>query len=170
VLDLEVEHAFDLVLMCELLEHVPERDRLLGVAARALKPDGRLVVTFPPYWSPFGGHQQLASTWLRAIPYAHYLPAPLFFRLARIGDNPYMTREDAIDDVVSVRRTRLTIAGAERGFRRAGLRILRRRMWLLRPEYRVRYGVRPLPARIVGSVPLLRELGVLGADYLLAPR
>jgi hypothetical protein len=69
-----------------------------------------------------------------------------------------------------VRRTRLTINGAERAFRRAGLRIVRRRTWLLRPEYRVRYGVRPLPARIIGSIPLIRELAVFGADYLLAPQ
>lgn len=39
--------AFDIAFSCDVLEHVYDRDRLLGEAARTLRPDGRFIATFP---------------------------------------------------------------------------------------------------------------------------
>jgi len=167
LLELDAEEQFDLVLLCEVLEHVPDTKHLISVAARALRPGGHMLVTFPPYWSAFGGHQQVASTWLRLVPYAHYLPAAAFFRLAAVHDNPYMSAASAIDDMASVRRTRLTLRIAERAFDAAGFETVARDFWLVRPEHEIRFNVRRRHARVVGGVPGLREGVVMGATYLL---
>jgi SAM-dependent methyltransferase len=160
---------FDLVLLHDVLEHVHEPVRVLEAVRAALAPGGRAYVSFPPYWSAFGGHQHLAAGFARAVPYVHYLPARLFFRMAAPGDNEYMAHDDSMDDLVSVRRTRLSIAKAERAVAHAGLAVVSREFFLLRPEYTVRYGFPTVAAGALGSIPLVREVAVNGAFYLLAP-
>jgi SAM-dependent methyltransferase len=157
----------DLVLLCEVLEHIPESERMMEVVRQVLSPSGHALVTFPPYRSPFGGHQQYASTWLRFTPYAHYLPEAVVLRLARIEDTAYMRGVDAVEDMRSVRRTRLSLRRAERAFRRAGLEVRARTLYVLRPEYFVRYGLRPRVAHVTGRIPGLREIATMGAYYLL---
>jgi SAM-dependent methyltransferase len=168
VLDVAADEAFDLVLALEVLEHVPDTVAFMTVVRRSLAPGGRAVVTFPPYWSAFGGHQHYASTWVRLAPFVHYLPARLVLGLARIPDSTYMSRSDAIADWRQVRRTRLTIARAEAAFATAGLRICDRTLYLVRPEHELRYGVaaRELPAPL--DRPGVREVLASGVRYLLA--
>jgi SAM-dependent methyltransferase len=160
--------SFDLIVLHDVLEHVVEVDDVLRASAARLAPEGRLLVVFPPYGSAFGGHQQLAEGWARAAPFLHLLPAPLFFRLARpAAGNEYMTVEDALGDMQAVRRTRLTLAKAERAFKRAGLETADRELFLVRPEHSLRYGIRARGAGPLGRLPVVRELAVSGAYYLL---
>ena len=70
------------------------------------------------------------------------LPGRVFFRVARPGEKEYMTAEGSLEDMVSVRRTKLTLGRAERAFARAGLEVVDRELFLMRPEYTVRYGLK----------------------------
>jgi SAM-dependent methyltransferase len=159
---------FDLVVLHDVLEHVVDIGAVLRAARRSLTPEGRVFVSFPPYWSAYGGHQHLAAGPARFVPFIHLLPSRAFFRLARPADNEYMSSGDSLDDMVSVRRTRLSVGRAERAFAREGLGVANRELYLLRPEYTVRYGVRAIPLRRAGRVPVLREAIPTGAFYLLA--
>jgi SAM-dependent methyltransferase len=162
--------TFDLVLMHDVLEHIPEYEGAVVAVAQALRPGGHLFVTFPPYYSPFGGHQHLAGNRARNVPFLHVLPRRLFFRLARPVANEYMTAEAARADMASVRATRLTLRRAERAFARAGLELVDRDLFLLRPEYTVRYGVKSRRAGVLGRLPLVREALVGGGFYLVRRR
>ena len=161
------ERTYDLVLLHDVLEHIVDYERV--VAAAAVAPDGRLFVSFPSYYSMVGGHQHLAAGPARLSPYIHFLPERLFLRLAQPADNVYMSRDDSLADMLSVRRTKLSLRKAERAFRRVGLALVDAEFFLLRPEYGVRYGTPNLRARGVGRIPGLRELFVNGAFYLLRP-
>ena len=46
--------SFDTVISCETIEHVPEPKRAVAELARVLKPGGRLFLTTPNYFGPFG--------------------------------------------------------------------------------------------------------------------
>jgi ubiquinone/menaquinone biosynthesis C-methylase UbiE len=46
--------AFDTVISCETIEHVPDPARALRELARVLKPGGRLLLTTPNYLGPMG--------------------------------------------------------------------------------------------------------------------
>jgi SAM-dependent methyltransferase len=166
-LDQEVR-LYDLILLHDVLEHVPDGTAVLETAARSLAPGGRVFVSFPPYYSMVGGHQHLARGWARAVPWIHYLPERAFLRLARPADNEYMSAGDSLDDMLSVRRTRLTLGRAERAFARVGLVAADEELFLSRPEYTLRYGWPTVRAGLVGRTPVVREAFVNGAFYLLA--
>lgn len=157
----------DLVLLHDVLEHVPSYDDALAATRRALTSGGHVFVSFPPYFSAFGGHQQLARGQARRVPFVHFLPEGLFFRFAEPSANEYMTADGARDDLRSVRSTKLTLGDAERAFARAGLAAADRELFLVRPEHAVRYGVKARSAGPLGRLPGVRELTVNGAFYLL---
>jgi SAM-dependent methyltransferase len=161
---------FDLVLLHDVLEHVVDCGAVLDAARRSLAPGGRVFVSFPPYWSSFGGHQFLASGRARAIPFVHLAPERLFLRAVRPADNAYMRGDDSFEDIVSVRRTRLSLAKAERSFDGSGLGPVAKELFLLRPEHTVRYGLPTVRAGALGRVAGAREVLVSGAFYLLAAR
>jgi hypothetical protein len=135
-----------------------------------LRNSGHVFVSFPPYYSAFGGHQQLARGSARRIPFVHLLPERLFFRYAQPGTSEYLTSNEALEDLQSVRRTRLTLGGAERAFAAASFEILSRELFVVRPEYRVRYGLTTRAAGVLGRLPGVRELVVNGGFYLLRRR
>jgi SAM-dependent methyltransferase len=163
---LRADPRFDIVLLHDVLEHLEEPVAALQTAAGLLAENGKIFASFPPYYSAFGGHQQLAAGRVRAIPFLHLLPARAFFRLARPSANEYMSSENALVDMLSVRRTRLTLRTAEQAFAQAGLEIVDRALFVVRPEYTVRYGMTKRGAGPLGRIPLLRELAVNGAFYL----
>ncbi len=164
------EPRFDLVVLHDVLEHIPDYDRALHMIRRSLRAEGHVFVSFPPYYSAFGGHQQLARGRARFVPFTHYLPARIFFRVARPGEQEYMTAAGALEDMLSVRRTRLTLSVAERAFSRAGFEVEERELFLVRPEYTVRYGLASRTAGLLGRIPVAREALVNGAFYLLRAR
>ncbi len=163
----ETGEPFDLVLLCEVLEHIPRFGDVLtlgSAAARSRRLRLRLVPTVP---LALRGAPQLASNVLRFLPYVHYLPERAVLPLMHVEDNAYMSRAQALEDLTSVRRTRLTIGRFEQVISRTALRRVARSFYLLRPEYRVRYGTPVIELRGLGRVPGVRELLVMGAYYLL---
>ena len=66
---------FDLVLLHDVLEHVPEYGRALDAIRSSLRAGGYAFISFPPYYSAFGGHQQYARGLARFTPFVHLLPA-----------------------------------------------------------------------------------------------
>src|SRR5262249_27760351 len=44
----------DTVISCETIEHVPDPSRAVAELAQVLKPGGRLFLTTPNYFGPFG--------------------------------------------------------------------------------------------------------------------
>lgn len=49
-------NTFDFIFLCSLIEHIKEPKTMLSEIKRVLKPDGWLYLSFPPFYSPIGGH------------------------------------------------------------------------------------------------------------------
>jgi 2-polyprenyl-3-methyl-5-hydroxy-6-metoxy-1,4-benzoquinol methylase len=60
--------AFDTVVCCETIEHVPRPRRALAELARVLAPRGRLFLTTPNYLGPLGCTGCIAGWWGDASP------------------------------------------------------------------------------------------------------
>ena len=159
---------FDIVLFRDVMEHLESPATALGIARRFLAPGGVVLVVFPPYYSPYGGHQQILPRKkflfvpYNKLPYLQWIPKPLFLRLVR-GDAP-PNRE-----VARLNGIRLTISKFEREMSRAGFVARGKTLYLSRPSFALRYGLPVVEAGILGRVPFAAEALVSAAHYLLAP-
>ncbi len=156
------QKQFDLVIMRDVIEHLDDTERALAVVEELLAPGGAVLVTFPPYFSPYGGHQHLLKTPLAAFPWVHVLPKPLFSwivnRSSRAADR---------DEVLRLRQIALTIRTFERAVAHTGLRIIRSQCYLLRPVFRFKFGLPSLELpRLIARTPLA-EVFALEAFYVL---
>lgn len=68
------DNSVDIIICASLIEHVSEPRNLLSEIERALKPGGCTYISFPPYYSPIGGHEY--------SPF-HYLGESIALRLVR---------------------------------------------------------------------------------------
>ena len=50
------DNEFDFIFSCSLIEHIKLPENMLVESRRVLKPKGFLYLSFPPFYSPFGGH------------------------------------------------------------------------------------------------------------------
>ena len=71
---------FDVVIMHDIVEHVPDTEMLMRECKRILKPGGILYVTFPPYFFPYSGHLWNLTSKIKYLPYAHLLPKKILYR------------------------------------------------------------------------------------------
>jgi SAM-dependent methyltransferase len=146
---------FDLVVMKDVIEHLPDHRRALDHIAGMLKPRGYLFVSFPPWYMPFGAHQQMFGSSLKFVPYTHLLPRTWFRRLAqRFNEPPAL-----IDELAALYNSRLTLAAFHHLLRQVPFIVLRKRLYLFNPIYKYKFGLPPIPLpAIVAYLPVIREI------------
>jgi SAM-dependent methyltransferase len=159
---------FDIVMFRDVMEHLESPAAVLRIVRRFLSPVGVVLVVFPPYYSPYGAHQQILPKKkfllipYNKLPYIHLLPERIFLRLVR-GEGP------SNEEVARLSTIRLTIRKFEREIREAGFVEREKRTYLSRPSFALRYGLPVVDAGILGRVPLVAEAAVTAVYYLLAP-
>ncbi len=156
---------FDLVMLHDVFEHLEQKDATLQKLREFLSPRGTMLITFPPYYSAFGAHQQHLRARFARLPFFHLLPFAMSRLLPRLSNEP----PEAVRESMKLARLRMGMRSFEEVSRRNGLEILFKRAWLIGPNH-IRYGLRPLSAGWLSRVPLLGELLCAGVAYLLAPR
>lgn len=144
---------FDLIIMRDTLEHIPNQDELLCHVKQFLKPNGMLFVSFPSWKSPFAGHQQICSSILRRMPYFHLLPHRMYAFVLRIfGESEYKVR-----GLLEIRDTRIYYQRFLRFIKRNQLRVSRIDYYLINPSYEVKFKLRTCKLCSLLSIPYIRE-------------
>jgi SAM-dependent methyltransferase len=155
-----LKRTFDLIVIRDVIEHIPDKDTVFEHLNALLKADGFIYITFPPRFSPFGGHQQNGRSILRTIPYLHLLPPPMIRALGKItGEYPHI-----VESIITQRRIGLGIGQFQDLCALHGYRIHRKDLFLFRPVFQARYG---LAAKRMPDIPAVREFLVLGCECLL---
>ena len=155
-----LEH-FDLALLRDVIEHLDDAETALRNIRQVLKPSGVLYVTFPPYYSPFGGHQQTLVNWASRIPFMHLLPERVFEKMIASG------RDADKVEVRRLRRIRMTTSKFRHAATNAGYTIADEKLYFIRPVYKMKFGLNPVSADIVKGLPYVRDVVALEAGYLL---
>ncbi|MFN3781163.1 MAG: hypothetical protein ACK4SO_03190 [Candidatus Kapaibacteriota bacterium] len=126
-----------------------------------MKPNGWLYVTFPPYYSPFGGHQHLLQISIGKVPFIHWLPDSILNPLIKNG------RPADLNEVKRLRSIRLTVKKFLTSVRNSGLTILHSDFFIVRPVYKFKFGLKPIPLPIPFSSTFLREVLATEASFIL---
>ena len=155
-----IKRKFDLIVIRDVIEHIPDKDTVFEHLNALLNADGFIYITFPPRFSPFGGHQQNGRTILRKIPYLHLLPPPIIRAFGKAtGEHPHV-----VESIIKQRQIGLSIRQFEELCARHRYRIHRKDLFLFRPVFQVRYG---LPTKRMPDLPGVREFLVLGCECIL---
>jgi ubiquinone/menaquinone biosynthesis C-methylase UbiE len=157
------DRRFDLVTLHDVFEHLDQKPAMIARLKKYLKPGGKLLITFPPYYSAYGGHQQHLRTWFARLPFFHLVPFSGSFILPRLeGEAPHVVAE-----VQKLGRLKMGMKKFERVASRGGMHVDRREAYLISPNH-IRFGLRPVPAGFLARVPLVREFACTGVIYLLS--
>ena len=80
--------VFDLIIMRDVIEHIPNQEFFMQYVKKFLKPNGVIFFGFPPWQNPFGGHQQVCQSKLSKTPYFTYFPPTLSQDVRTFREDP----------------------------------------------------------------------------------
>jgi SAM-dependent methyltransferase len=152
---------FDLVLLRDVIEHLDNPSLALRRISELLNDDGYLYVTFPPYYSPFGGHQHQLGNFASKIPYIHWLPRKLFHLVIKNG------RPADAEEVRRLKSINLTIKKFMDIVSKNGFEIVDERYFLIRPVYKYKFGLNSVEIPRFINFNLAKEIFASEASYLL---
>ncbi|HCV44268.1 MAG TPA: hypothetical protein DGH68_12340 [Bacteroidetes bacterium] len=156
-------NEYDLVVLHDVFEHLEQKPQILEKLKRYMKPSGRLMITFPPYYSAYGAHQQLLNAHWVKIPFFHLLPLSLSKILPRMGsESPRI-----VEEVQKLGVLKMGMRKFEELAKDGSLKIIGKQAYVISPNH-IRFGLKPIPAGPVAEIPLLGEILCTGVVYLLA--
>ncbi len=154
----------DLIILKDAIEHIPEQEKMLKILHRFTKDDGAIFLAFPPWINPFGGHQQLAASVLKFVPWFHILPRGLYRKILEL----FHETDSQIQVLMEVCDTRLTTARFERMLSNTDWHIKTRQFFLFNPGYEFKFGLRPREQfKVISGMPVLRDFASTAVYYLV---
>jgi 2-polyprenyl-3-methyl-5-hydroxy-6-metoxy-1,4-benzoquinol methylase len=157
---------FDLIIMRDVIEHIPNQERFMNVVKKFMKPGGKFFLGFPPWQNPFGGHQQVCrNKLLSKLPWIHLLPAGIYrFILNAMEKNRKRTEE-----LMEIRKTGISIDRFEKILKKENYTIDKRTLFLINPNYQTKFGLKPRKqARFIGAIPWLRNFLTTAVYYVIS--
>lgn len=161
---------YDIILMHDVIEHIelPLKQAFIAHMKHFVKTDGLLFIAFPAWQMPFGGHQQICHSRVCAtLPFMHLLPTPLYRGYLRM----FGEGRPCVDELLSIKRSRMTIEAFERLCLSHGYKILDRTLWFINPHYKQKFGLPAIKLRAPFSyLYYFRNYLSTSCFYLLSPR
>lgn len=159
-------NGFDVIILKDVIEHIPEQEKIIPRITEFLAPGGVIFFGFPPWYMPFGGHQQIASkSIVNKIPWLHLLPKSVYEGYIKAAGEPLHVQEELKD----VRSTRISTARFERIIKKEKLQIAAKTTWLFNPIYSMKFGI---PAReqfsFISGIPIVRDFCSTAVFYLIS--
>lgn len=158
----EFENVFDVVVLKDVIEHIPNQSKILAQLKKFIKKDGVIYFGFPPWYMPFGGHQQvLKSKFLSRLPYFHILPAFICrLILKAFGEH--------IDDFMDIKLTGISIRRFEKIVKQNRMYVLSKIHFLINPIYHYKLGIKKRKQfSLISNMPVLKEFLTTGVFYLI---
>ena len=162
----EDKEKFDVVILHDVIEHVPDKYAFMDHLRKFMRADGILFVAFPAWQMPFGGHQQICRNriWSK-IPFFHLLPCSWYhFILKKLAGE----KDNTIKELLYIKKCRCPIEQFEKVIKTVNLSILNRQLWFINPHYQQKFGLNPKKLCLpISRIPLLRNFCSTSCFYLL---
>lgn len=169
ICDTKIEEIgqFDLIMMRDVIEHIPNQKHFLDFLSRFAKKDSVIFFGFPPWYMPFGGHQQGCKSVLKKVPYFHILPTFLYSAILKL----FGESEHTINGLLQTKSTGISIERFKKVSKKAGWEIANETLFLINPNYEVKFKLKPRKQfAFLASIPFFRNFVTTCAYYLLTPK
>lgn len=156
----------DLIIMRDVIEHIHDQERFMGFVKRFLNTGGMVFFAFPPWYNPFGGHQQVCrNNILSRLPYFHLLPAFLYKGILKaFGEN-----EGTIRNLLEVKETGISIERFQRIIKKERYQIKKVSHYFINPNYEIKFKLKPRKQNgFVVVLPFFRNFLITSSYYLLS--
>ena len=160
------EDKYDVILLHDVIEHVPTKEPFLAHLKKFLKPTGVLFVGFPAWQMPFGGHQQICRSKLCShLPFIHLLPNSLYKLLLKTCNEETGT----IKELMSIKECRTSIELFESLIHKCGFVVVDQKLWFINPHYKQKFHLTPhLLPHWVWRVKYIRNFFTTSCWYILS--
>ena len=145
---------FDIVIMRDTIEHIPNQDIFINNLKNFIKPSGKIFIGFPPWRMPFGGHQQVCkSTFLSKLPYFHILPVFMYVGILKL----FGESKGTIKELLEIKETGISINRFKKIINKTNFKIINETLYLINPNYEIKFKikVRKLPNFL--NIPIIRD-------------
>jgi SAM-dependent methyltransferase len=153
---------FDLIVLHDVFEHLEQKELILSKLTTCLNSGGKILITFPPYYSAYGAHQQLLRSKAGKIPFFHLFPSAI----SSIIDNLPNEHKPFIEEIKKLATLKMGINKFEKVIKNSNLKIFSKKKYIVGPNH-IRFGLKPVGAGIFGEIPILNEALISGVVYLL---
>ena len=154
---------FDIIVLKDVIEHIHDQAKLIGWMKNFLKPGGIVFFGFPPWYMPFGGHQQICKSRISRLPYIHLLPRTLYKWILT-------HKKENVEEMMEIRDTGISIERFERISIKQGYRLLHNRHYFINPIYEWKFGWKPrAQSIIIKAIPFIRNYFTTCVYYITQP-
>lgn len=155
---------FDIIVLKDVIEHIHDQAKLIGRMKHFLKPGGIVFFGFPPWYMPFGGHQQICRSKISRLPYVHLLPRGMYKWMLKRNN-------ESVDELMEIRDTGISIERFEKICKKEGYAIAHQRHYLLNPIYEWKFGWKPRrQSVIIKAIPFIRNFFTTCVFYIIQPK
>ena len=152
---------FDIIILKDVIEHIHDQEKLLGQLQNFLTEDGVIFFGFPPWYMPFGGHQQIAKSRISKLPYIHLLPKRMYKWILT-------KKKESVAELMEIRETGISIERFEKICKKQSYQLLHKRHYLINPIYQWKFGWKPRKqAGFVRAIPFVRNFFTSCVYYLI---
>lgn len=162
----ELLGQYDLIIMRDVIEHIFDQERFMSYVKKYLKPEGKFFLAFPPWYNPFGGHQQICKNkLLSAMPYYHILPKTIYKGIL----NLFNEDTNRINSLLEIKQTGITIERFEKIITDHNYKIDKKIFYFINPNYEIKFGIKPRKQLgLISSIPGLRNFVTTSCYYIVS--
>ena len=168
IYDVDNIGQFDIIMTRDVLEHIHGQERFMEYVKRFLKPGGKFFLGFPPWYNPFGGHQQMCeSKVLSKLPFFHIFPKAIYGSILKaFGES-----DPKIEALMEIKDTGITIERFEKILKKTGYKKDKVLYYFINPNYEAKFGMKPREQwDVVSAIPYLRNFLITTSYYLVSPK
>jgi len=160
------DKKYDVIVMRDVIEHIPNQEKFMGFVKEFLKDDGKFFLGFPPWQNPFGGHQQVCNNkFISKLPYIHLLPRSIYSAILKA----FGETKGTIKGLIEIKDTGISIERFEKILKTENYTINKRTFYLVNPNYETKFGLKPRKlTKLVASIPWVRNFFTTAMYYVVS--
>ena len=158
--------SFDLIIMRDVIEHIHDQEKFMRHVKKFLKKDGKLFLGFPPWYMPFGGHQQICKSKILSVtPYFHLFPKFIYKSILKL----FGESQRAIESLLEIKQTGISIERFNTILKREHYTINKMVPYLINPNYEIKFRLKPRKQLgLISMIPFIRNFYTTCCYYLVS--